>query len=275
LVFNLQDLHPDAQIRLGMIRNPSLIRILQSIETHAYGSCIALTVICEHFRQHALARGAPAGRVFVIENWVDAQRIRPEPEDGRRFRRELGIRDGQFAALWAGTLGHVSGAEVVVEAAALLRANSQIRFVVVGEGPLREILQRRARELSLGNIMFLPFQPEERLPGVQSSADASLVTMAGSLAEISVPFAAGRPVIAAVPDGSETASLLRRSGAGLIVPAGDARELSATIERLASNPQLVERLGAAARAFAVQQLSADVGARRYAELFESLCEPAK
>jgi colanic acid biosynthesis glycosyl transferase WcaI len=278
LVLNLQDLHPDAQIRLGMIRNRGLIRLLKAIEGRAYRSCAALTVICEDFRQHALRHGAAPGRVFVIENWVDAERIRPEPEGGRRFRRGLGIGDQDFAVLWAGTLGHVSGVDVVVEAAAVLSSNRRIRFVIVGEGPVKERSQARARELGLANVRFEPFQPESMLAAMQSSADVSLVTLAPTLAEVSVPskvlayFAAGRPVIAAVPQESETANLIRRAGAGVIVPAGDAAALAAAIAQLASDPESVARLGSAARSFAVEQLSATAAASRYAGLFQSLCE---
>src|SRR5947207_7281838 len=67
LVLNVQDLHPDAQIRLGLIRNPWLIRMLKWLEAHAYLSCAALTVICEHFRRHVERHGGRPGRVCVIE----------------------------------------------------------------------------------------------------------------------------------------------------------------------------------------------------------------
>ena len=277
LVLNVQDLHPDAQIRLGMIRSRSLIRMLKAVEVSAYRNCAALTVICEHFRQHALRHGALPERVVVIENWVDADRIRPEPEGGRRFRRELGIADQDFVVLWAGTLGHVSGVEAVVEAAAVLRSNARIRFVIVGDGPVKERSQALARQLALTNVQFLPFQPESTLAAMQSSADVSLVTLAPALAEVSVPskvlayFAAGRPVIASVPPNSETANLIHRAGAGVIVPAGDAAALGAAIEKLASDPESVGRLGRAARSFAVEQLSAAAAASRYEGLFQSLC----
>ena len=278
LVLNVQDLHPDAQIRLGMIRNPAVIRVLKWIESHAYRSCAALTVICENFRHHVERHGGPAGRVSVIGNWVDAERIRPEPEAGRRFRHELGIADEDFCVLWAGTLGHVSGVEVVVEAAGALRSNSRIRFLIVGEGPRKESAQRRARELGLTQVQFLGFQPESRLAAMQSAADVSLVTLAPHLAEVSVPskvlayFAAGRPVIGGVPRESETASLLQRAGAGWVVPAGDAIALSDAIERLSRDPESAARLGHAAREFAVRELSAEAASVRYAELFKSVCE---
>ena len=207
LVFNLQDLHPDTQIGLGMVRNRALIGALRSIERFAYRHCAALTCICEPFRAHALTRGARAGRVEVIENWIDTTRIRPA-DGGADIRRAAGIAEDAFVVLWAGTLGHVSGADIVIETAAQLRAETRIRFLVVGEGPLREQLVGKARAQELDNVRFLPFQPEGQVLAVQNAGDVSLLTLDSAFAQSSVPskvlayMAAGRAVVAAVAERS-------------------------------------------------------------------------
>src|SRR4030095_15976431 len=122
---------PDAQIRLGMIRNRLLIAVLRWIERYAYRHCDALSVICDAFARHAIARGADAQRVAVVPNWIDTERLLPDPQGARSFRAELALREEHFVALWAGTLGHVSGAGIVVEAAQRLREHAAIRFVIV------------------------------------------------------------------------------------------------------------------------------------------------
>lgn len=276
LIFNLQDLHPDAQIRLGLVRNPLLIRMLRAIERHAYRSCRALTVISDPFRQHTISRGAAPQRVFVIENWVDAERIRPLPQAGLAFRREVGLREDDFVVLWAGTLGYVSGAAVVLEAARLLREDARVRFLVVGEGPIQPQLQTQARDAELTNVVFRPFQPESKLCALQNSADVSLVTLARGLSEVSVPskvlayLAAGKPVIASVPEESETARLVRRACAGVIVPPGDPAQLAAAVGELMKDGDGRRRLGCAARAYAEDRLSVTAALNRYAAVFEQL-----
>jgi colanic acid biosynthesis glycosyl transferase WcaI len=269
LVFNLQDLHPDAQIRLGMVRNPVLIRLLKWMEAHAYASCAAITVICEQFSQHVIQRGIASDKVFVIENWVNTERIQPVPAAGHAFRREVGLDERQFVVLWAGTLGHVSGAEVIVEAARLLQDEPAVRFLIVGEGPVLPKLQQRAAQLGLTNVVFRPFQPEQKLAAVQSSADVSLVTLAPEVAEVSVPskvlayLAAGRPIIAAVPARSETAALVERAGAGVVVAPADPVALADAIRALRPREEELRQFGAAARAHVVGSLSAAVVLGRY------------
>lgn len=275
LVFNLQDLHPDTQVQLGMIRKPWFIAALRAVERFAYRHCAALTVICEPFRTHAVNRGAPVERVHVVANWVDTVRIRPGP-DGGEIRHEAGLDDGQFVALWAGTLGFVSGAGVVLDAAQLLRDDPRVRFLIVGDGPIRTELVERARELELDNVAFLPFQSEDRLVAVQNSGDVSIVTLAREFAESSVPskvlayMAAGRGVVAAVDRDSPTARLLYDANCGVIVEPDDARALAEALRGLAHDANRVRELGACARAYAVRYLSREAAVDQYDRLLTEL-----
>ncbi|MGH8239692.1 MAG: glycosyltransferase family 4 protein, partial [Steroidobacteraceae bacterium] len=269
LVFNIQDLHPDAQVSMGLIRSPLLIRALRVLEAHAYRRCAALTVICESFRRHVVARGAADGSVHVVENWIDTQRIAPQPDAGLAFRRQHDIDAAAFVVLWAGTLGHASGAGIVVDAATQLRDMPHVRFLVVGEGPLAATLRERVAAAQLSNVTFRDFQPEKQLAAMQNSADVSLVTLAASFAQVSVPskvlayLAAGRPVVACVPQESETAALVKRADAGVVVPAGDARALADAIRTLALNAADVRLMGERARSYAVTHLSRTAALDRY------------
>jgi len=275
LVFNLQDLHPDTQVRLGMVRQRWLIGALRALERFGYRNCAALSVICDAFRVHAVRCGAPPERVHVIGNWIDTQRIHPVPAE-ETVRREAGFTPGQFVALWAGTLGHVSGAMLVLEAAESLRDRPDVRILIVGEGPLRAELLRSAAARGLWNVSFLPFQPEERLCAVQSAGDVSIVTLSAGFAESSVPskvlayLAAGRAVVAAVPGNSPTAEMIRGAGVGVVVDPGDAAALAAAIRTLADDPDRASRLGGRARDFAVEHLSRAAATERYDRLFMQL-----
>jgi colanic acid biosynthesis glycosyl transferase WcaI len=277
LVFNLQDLHPDTQVRLGMIRNQWLISALRGVERFAYRHCAALTVICEPFRTHAVTCGAPEERVHVVPNWVDTARIRPGLE-GSEIRRAAGLDDGRFVALWAGTLGFVSGAAILLDAALLLRTDPHVRFLIVGDGPLRTELIERARLLGLDNVAFLPFQSEDRLVAVQNAGDVSIVTLAREFAESSVPskvlayMAAGRGVVAAVDRNSPTAKLLHDAGCGVIVEPDDPRALADALRELAHDANRVRELGTCARAHAVRHLSREAAVDQYDHLFSALAQ---
>jgi colanic acid biosynthesis glycosyl transferase WcaI len=255
-----------------------LIRLLRALESHAYRSCDGLTVICDAFRARVIERGAPAEKVEMIENWIDTDEIAPGARDNE-FRRAAGCRPEDFLVLWAGTLGHVAGAEILLAAAEQLSANREIQFVIVGEGPALPTLQQTAASRGLANVHFMPFQPRERLPEVQSSADVSVVTLGRDFGEVSVPskvlgyMAAGRPIVAAVPEESATAGIVRASGAGRVVPVADAAALAQAIRGYAADPQQAREDGRRGREYVVAHWSRARGTERYAALFARVRQP--
>jgi colanic acid biosynthesis glycosyl transferase WcaI len=178
-------------------------------------------------------------------------------------------------ALYAGTIGLVSGAEVIIDAAVKLGPASGVRILFVGEGQLLPKLEQRARDLGLGNVAFLPFQPRELLNDVQSAADVSLVTLLPGHGRTSMPskvlgyLAAGRPVVAAVDTDSETARFLRRAGAGIVVPPGDPPALADAIVALRDDPERRRAMGRAGRVYLERHCSQDEVLGAYAEMFAS------
>ena len=274
LVLNVQDLHPDAQIELGLIRNPLLVRLLRAVECFGYRRADGLAVICEYFRDHCLARGAQDNNVSVIPNWVDVDEIKP----GNRvnaFRAEIGLSSEHVVVLYAGTIGLVSGAEVVVDAAVFLeKEQPSIRFVFVGEGALVTKLQTRVNRDGLTNIFFVPFQPRARLAEVQAIADISLVTLGKGQGRTSVPskllgyMAAGRPVIAVVDGDSETARFVRAVGCGEVINPGDWESLARVIANWADHANLRARLGNAGRLHLEQQYQKEIITDQYLQFFE-------
>lgn len=246
LVFNVQDLHPDVMIDLGLIRNRAVLSILKWIERTAYRRADGLAVICEGFGEHVRTKG---GRdVAVIPNWIDVDVVKPEPTLRGHIRELIGIAADAPLALYAGTIGHVSGATVVIEAA---RMAPEITWLFVGDGPLLPELRHRARECP--NVRFLPFQPREMLPAVQNCPDVSLVSLLPGKGAFSVPskvlgyMAAAIPVVASVDADSETARLVRGSGCGLVVPAGDAAAMVGAVRSLVGSPSRAGEAGRSGR----------------------------
>jgi colanic acid biosynthesis glycosyl transferase WcaI len=188
LVFNLQDLHPDAQIRLGLLRNKLLIRSLRVLERHAYRSCAAITAISGGFAQHCIARGAAPERVQIIGNWIDTEAIKPAyGAASLALRAQCGLDEHDFVVLFAGTLGHASGAHQVLDAVEQMGGSDDVKFLIVGEGPLAESMHDRVRRSLLRRVRFLPFQPADQINAVQNIGNVALVTLRPDAAETSVP----------------------------------------------------------------------------------------
>lgn len=258
VVFNAQDIWPDGLIRMGRIRNPAVIAAFRWLERFIYARSSRISVVSQGMREHVLAKGVKDDRVVVIPNWVDTQRIRPV-EPGT-FRSDHGLH-GKFIVLFAGNVGFAAGLDSVLEAAALIRDDPRIVVLIVGEGSAKQALSRKAELAGLANVVFLTTQPIEHFPAMLASCDVSLVPLKKDMGTLSVPsktlasMAAGRPILASVPEDSDIWRIVNEADCGITVPPEDPDALARTLRSLAANTGPLERYGRNARTYVTDHFS--------------------
>jgi colanic acid biosynthesis glycosyl transferase WcaI len=269
------DLYPDVAIESGSVRNPLVIAAAKRAERAQYALSDRILVLSEGFRRTLERKGVGPEKILTIPVWLEAAEITPTDRD-TAWRRRQGIGPELQVILYAGTIGLVSGAHVVLEAADRLRQRREIAFLFVGDGAIRADLERSARAARLENVRFLPFQPREAVSDVQASADVSLVTLAPGRGRTSVPskvlgyMAAGRPVVASVDPDCDTADTIISSQCGVVVRPGDADALADAVSGLVANPALRRRMGEHGRRAFERGFAAEAVLRRYAEAVEEL-----
>lgn len=275
LVLNIQDLHPDVPIELGLVRGRFLKWVLRCVEKYGYRNADALTVICESFKRHCVTRGAMPEVVKVIPNWIDLNEIKPRSRINA-FRCAAGLADEDYVVLYAGTLGYVSGAEVVLSAARELSNLPEVRFVFVGGGAMFEELQRMAAKDRLTNVIFAPFQPRDVLGDVQAISDVSVVTLGAGKGKNSVPskvlgyMAAARPIVASVDCDSETALTISAAKCGRVVEPGSGEKLAEAILKFKGDSELSRTLASNGRLFLERHYSRQDIVDQYSMFFEQI-----
>jgi len=198
------------------------------------------------------------------------------------WRNEQGFPAEKFVAMFAGTIGLVSGAHVLVDVAEILRDRqmSNILIVVIGEGVLKSQMIEQARKRNLGNIVFFPFQPTERLSEVQSSADVMLLPMEENHAFSSVPsklvtyMAVGRPVLCSANGDSTVSRTILMADCGKVVSAGEPKEIAETLIEMSFSRTQCEQMGAKARAFFYKHFDISVAMRNFESLFSRFSQTA-
>lgn len=271
LVFNIQDVFPDAAVATGAIKNRLVIAVARKLERISYHRAAAVTVLSEDLRDNVVAKVKKSHRyrVHVIPNFVDTDFVRPL-DRMTELRRELGIGEGPVV-LYAGNIGFSQSLEMVIDTAAEM---PDVTFLINGDGAAREALKDRA--VGLANVVFSGYQPHDRLPEVLATGDIHLVPLKAGLGRVSVPsktysiLAAGRPVLAAIDAGTEVPRILEASGAGLAVEP-DRPELFATALRtmLSDLPSWTQR-GSAGRAWVLEAASPRAVASEYERVIRSL-----
>ena len=267
LVFNIQDVFPDAAIRTGAITNHRVIAVAEWLERISYHRARAVTVLSDDLRANVAAKVCPSQRqhIRVIPNFVDTDTLRPA-DRMTPYRAELGIDDGPVV-LYAGNVGFSQSLDLVVEAA---RRCPQITFVINGDGAARASLETDAA--GLANMRFVGYQPIERLPEVLATGDVHVVPLRAGLGDVSVPsktyssLAVARPVVASIDPGTEIPRLLAAAGAGVSVDPGDAAAFTAAIQALVDDPQRAAKLGESGRRWVVAEASPEAVGAAYHQL---------
>src|SRR5262249_23094406 len=135
LVFNIQDVFPDAAVETGAITDRRLIAIASWLERVSYRAADAVTVLSDDLRANVGGKVDPTrlGRIRTIPNFVDTDRIRPG-ERMTPYRTELGI-GAEPVVLYAGNIGYSQSVGLLLDAA---RRLPHVTFLVNGEGVARD-----------------------------------------------------------------------------------------------------------------------------------------
>jgi glycosyltransferase involved in cell wall biosynthesis len=275
-VVEVRDLWPAIFVELGVLRNRTLIGLLEKMELAAYRAADAVVVVSNGFRVNLVRRGVDPGKVHTIPNGVDVDRFRPAGVDTRATRGRLGAGLGDVLVLYLGAHGISHGLGAVVDAAAEL-AGTSIRFAFVGEGAAKADLVRRVSALALSNVMMLPGVPRDDVPALLEASDICLVPLRDvPLFSTFIPskmfeyLGAGKAVVGGVR--GEPAEILRDAGA-LVVEPEDAAALAKAIRELAADPARREAMGDRGQRYVEANFDRRRLAARYRAILADLVRP--
>jgi colanic acid biosynthesis glycosyl transferase WcaI len=226
-------------------------------------------------RERLLAKGVAASKVHVVPNFVDLERLAPVPRRNDFSRRHA--LDEVFTVTYAGNMGPAQGLDIALDAARLLPANAGVRFLLIGEGSLREPLATAAVALPQANVTVLPYQPNALMPLIYGASDVCLVPQAAATGSDAIPskvyriMASGRPLIAVTEEHSDLAALVKAAGCGAVVPPGDAARLAEVVRQAAQRRDEWREMGLRGRAHVTAHYSRAVVCARYDALVRRVC----
>ncbi len=260
---HVQDLEVEAAFELGLVRGECLRRILSGAERWLLRRFDLVSTISPRMKDKIVAKGLRKEKVTVLPNWADTEQIHPLLRQSW-FRRELGLRETDTVVLYAGNMNAKQGLDTVIESARLLRGHERVRFVLAGEGPGRQALERESADLT--NVRLLPLQPLAQLNELLNLADIHVLPQRAGAADLMLPsklggmLASGRPIIAAAVPGTQLWDSVQ--DCGLTVLPEDPAALAAAIRELSDDEDSRKRLGTNARRRATQQWSRERTLRR-------------
>ena len=210
----------------------------------------ALVAVSPEVRDDLVALGvAPPERFTVIRLGIGlSERIGIGSETwGAETRRLLGISPGRFVVGWIGRMTGVKRTDDVLVTLQKLRERGvDACLVMVGDGPDREALERRAKQVGIArSVLFLGYQ--EEVAPYFAAFDAFLLTSLNEGTPVTTieALAAGVPVVSTRVGG--VSDVVREGIDGFLVEPGDTDAMADRLAELAGDLDLRRRMGEGGR----------------------------
>lgn len=275
-VLEIRDIWPESIASVNA-RIPSFsLRVVYWMEKVMYRTSQFIVTVGEGYREKLTRdKNIPENKLAIVMNGVDTEHFYPMPKD-ENLLSQYGL-TGKFICSYIGTIGMACGLKTVLNAAEKLkeRGDDSIRLLLVGDGALREELEKEAENKQLNNVVFAGRRPKNEIPAWIASSDVNLVHLKKTdlfttvmPSKIFESAGCARPVIIGV-DGFAK-EFVEKAKAGIAMEPENADDLINAIQKLKSDPDLCQRLGHNAHQNICSKYNRDQQAKDYIAILEKL-----
>jgi len=163
-VFEVRDLWPESAIDTGVLKSKPIIKLAFWVEKLIYRNAKKINVLTPAFRKHLIEqKNISPDKVFYIPNASDFTLTEDllKNFDTAALRKKYGWED-RFIITYVGAHGVANGLDQVLDAAELL-ADTNVLFLLIGEGMLKQDLMKQVESRGIKNIAFLPAVPKSEV----------------------------------------------------------------------------------------------------------------
>jgi glycosyltransferase involved in cell wall biosynthesis len=238
-----------------------------------YRYCNRIVSVTDKLRDELVKLySVPEEKVFVINNGANTDLFKPL--DKKQVKAKLGLESSKKYVCFVGHLAAWQGVEFLIYASPLiLEKCPDIRFLVVGDGVMKDKLLELASELGLTDkFVFTGRVPYECVPLYINAADvcvAPFIRERNSKIGLSALktyeyLACGKPIVASSIPGVK--DLIESSGGGISVTPENPKEIAAAVVKLASDDSTRTLMGEKGRKYVLKNHSWDGVARKIMEI---------
>ncbi|MGI8978021.1 MAG: glycosyltransferase family 4 protein [Pirellulaceae bacterium] len=270
------------------LKVPAIVHTVHGAPFHPFQSVVPRTVFrwCERYaarRCHAIisvadamtdlmvkAGVAPRDKFSTIHSGMDVEPFLHADDARARVRQELGYSPDDIVIGKIARLFHLKGHDDVIAAATeVIRKNSLVRFLFIGDGLLRDKLQQQIDAAGLhAHFQFTGLVPPAKIPELLGAVDilAHASLREGLARALPQALIAGKPVVSYDVDGAREVCITGQTGC--LIPPRDINALAAALTQLAGDASLRHQLGSTGRSRFADQFRHETMTRRVREVYE-------
>jgi glycosyltransferase involved in cell wall biosynthesis len=272
LIFEVKDIWPLSIIELGGYspKHP-FIRLLKYTEKVCIKKSDAIVSVLPNYSQYLKEQGFQK-RAYYIPNGIDINELQNIEPLNKEIASQ--IPEDKFIVGYAGTIGIANALNYLVEAAKLLKDNSNIVFVVVGNGSEKEHLIKQSE--GLNNIKFLPAIPKRQIQSLLQKFDVCFVSLQSipiykygiSFNKLFDYMYSGKPILFF---GDSPNNVVEQANCGIVVPPSSPKDIAESVIKLFNmSDEERKQLGNNGKTFVLENHTFEKLAKKYSELLEDL-----
>jgi glycosyltransferase involved in cell wall biosynthesis len=164
-VFEIRDLWPESAIDIGILKNKFLIKLSYFLERIIYNSALKIAVLTPAFRDKLIEfKGISPSKIILVPNAADFSHTEDlfKNFDVDAFKIKENI-DNKFIVLYVGAHGVANHLIQVLDVAEKFRNDTEVLFLLIGDGMKKKELVLDAKKRKLYNIKFIDAVPKNEI----------------------------------------------------------------------------------------------------------------
>lgn len=270
-VFEIRDLWPESAIDTGVITNKYIIKFAYWFEKFIYKRASLINVLTPAFYTKLVEdKRISADKLIEIPNAADFDMADDllANFDYEQFRKDLGW-DSKFVITYVGAHGVANGLHQINETALLLK-ETNVHFVLIGNGMKKEELKAQAESLNLSNVSYLDAMPKKEVLKYVLAADMGTSVLIKNDTFKTVYsnktfdyMSCKKPILMAIDGVSR--ELVEEANAGVFVEPENPHDFAAKIQQYMNNEALKVKQGESGYQYAKQYFDRTYLALKYLE----------
>lgn len=274
-LLEIRDLWPEFHIDMGVLKNPILIRVARFAERFLYNHSTHLLVNSPAYQEYLVRKGIPPEKISFVPNGVEIDMFENRSQESRaEIKTRYGL-ENKFVVTYAGALGIANDLGVLLNAANILKDQSNIHIMIVGDGKERVNLEERARALQLSNVTFTGSIPKSQIPDMLAASDACVAILQNiPMFTTTYPnkvfdyMAAAKPTICVI-DGV-IRQVIEAAHGGIFAQPGDPSALATAILTLSRDMSAAQEMGFSAKAYVSANFNREDQAYKFRKVLQEV-----
>ncbi|MDO3642988.1 glycosyltransferase family 4 protein [Mucilaginibacter sp. L3T2-6] len=277
-VFEIRDLWPESAIDTGVVTNKLIIKLAYALERFIYRTAKKINVLTPAFRKTLIEKkNVSPEKIIFIPNAADFSLSDHllETFDTEAFRKEHGW-ENKFVVTYVGAHGVANHLEQVLETGDMMR-DTNVLFVLIGQGMQKEHLKGLAAKMNVTNVLFLDPVPKAEVfkyifaSDMGTSVLKNVETFKTVYSNKTFDYmACKKPILMAIDGVSR--ELVEEAGAGVFVEPENPTDFSRKVRQYISNPERIKLEGESGYRFAKENFDRKNLALKYLDYLKDFAK---